>query len=112
MAQARPVLDAYGPGDLMPMYGGFTWGPWTLRKPLHILEHTPTGYRIDLDTIHDSASLLDWIFHLQARYIDIASLIEAFETILSPMNNYCPSGVSKRCSGKKLVAGYIRSQQR
>lgn len=83
------------------------WGNWQFEPTSLTLTHTGEGYEIDLERIHTSAALLDWIFQIQGKsWADAQTmydLIEAFDEILSPQANYCSGEQDMRADGGKLA---------
>ena len=82
------------------------WGNWRLDAERLCLEYVPKGiwrYEIDLERIHDSASLLDWIFqvhghsfHLQWPSDVMHDLLDALNAIFHPQANLCSFGIGKQ----------------
>jgi hypothetical protein len=73
-----------------------TFGNWRLTSNL-CLVNDQIPYEIDLETVQDSASLLDWIIQLDGRCgkADLADLVRAFSIVFNPQSNFCPSGQNK-----------------
>lgn len=84
------------------------WGNWKLFKAGHLELKTNKSRCIDLRRCHDSAEILDWIFHFQSRLEtqDLADMITALEEILDPRANYCSQGSSKTHNPMELVRAY------
>jgi hypothetical protein len=83
------------------------WGNWEFDPKNLTLEHKGEGYEIDLERIHTSAAVLDWIFQIQGKsWADAKTmhdLLRAFDDILSPQANYCPGEQDQRADGGKLT---------
>jgi hypothetical protein len=80
---------------------GSKWGEWTLdAKSLTLdLQSDRHSYQIGLETITDSAQMLDWVFQIRrkrwATNDIVGDLINAFEDIFSPQGCLCGMGVGK-----------------
>lgn len=85
------------------------WGPWTLNPKNLSLE--TEHYDISLKSIKNSATLLDWIFQVQAKtWADpqvLHGLLAAFEDVLHPQANYCSMGVDRQVDSEKLAREYV-----
>jgi len=88
------------------------WGKWVFDRKNCTLTYDPerTGYEIDLEEIHTSAEMLDWVFQLWNKiWIQeddpqgIADLIAAFDDLLYPQSNYCSFGKDKRVLNPKEI---------
>lgn len=84
---SRPVLHKH-------------WGGWQFVRSNYTLIHLDAPYyEIDLDRIHDSATMLDFIFQVTSKewmtIEDRINLIEAFREIFDPQANLCSWGQSK-----------------
>ena len=83
------------------------WGNWMFDSKNLTLTHTTEEYEIDLEEIHSSAALLDWIFQiLGEQWADantIYDLLRAFDDILDPQANYCSWEEDKRADGGQLA---------
>lgn len=80
----------------LPNQNNEKWGNWHLKTSNWTLIYARNGgilYEIDLEQIHTSAALLDWLFQLHAkRWMsneDMRDLIEAFREIFDPQANLC-----------------------
>ena len=73
-------------------------------------------YEIDLETIRDSAEMLDWIFQLEhktwATERDLADLLSALDDIFNPQANLCSVGKSKTIEPMKFLRKRIKSASR
>jgi hypothetical protein len=95
------------------LHHGNRWGDWRLNGERLTLDYKPSGiwrYEVDLERIHDSASLVDWIFqvhghsfHLQWPSDVMQDLLDALNAIFRPQANLCSAGRDKR-----LPAGFLR----
>jgi len=77
------------------------WGDWILDIENWTLQFRPEGiwrYEIDLERVHTSAHLLDWIFQIHGRVTDeqMGQLIFALDDILNPQRWMCSFGLSRR----------------
>ena len=65
--------------------------------------------RIDFEQCNRSAQILDWIFHYQSRITaqELGDMIEALQSILHPMANYCSNGVDKEANGLSLLRKWL-----
>ena len=83
------------------------WGNWMFDSKNLTLTHTVEGYEIDLEEIHSSAVILDWIFQILSKQWADAStmhdLLRAFDDILDPQANYCPWEEDRRADGGQLA---------
>ncbi len=85
-----------------------SWGSWRLDAERLVLEYVPDGcwkYEIDLERIRDSAGILDWIFQLRSREMDLAGMLAGLDAIFHPQRNLCSCGMHKR-----LPAGFFASR--
>jgi hypothetical protein len=92
------------------------WGNWVF-NPKHLtLTHSPEDYEIDLETIHSSAAILDWIFQIQRKVWATAQtlhdLLRAFRDILDPQANYCSFEQDIRSDGGKLARQFAQCLER
>jgi hypothetical protein len=107
---------------------GRHWGEWTLdtERLCLVFQGTPVEhgdgsgltegvpryvaiighYEIDLERVHDSAALLDWIFQILgktwATQRVVKDLLEAFDDIFHSQANFC-SGACGSGSGGKVI---------
>lgn len=79
--------------------GHVTWGPWYYNPGNRTLVFTgePTySYEVDLDTMKDSASVLDWIAQVAGKttftVADIGHFVRALNEVLQLQAVVCPSG--------------------
>jgi hypothetical protein len=83
------------------------WGNWALDPKNLTLTHAAEGYEIDLERIHTSAAVLDWIFQVQHKaWADAGTthdLLRAFDDILDPQANYCSDEQDLRADGGELA---------
>jgi len=83
------------------------FGEWTYDRHLLTLTFRDV-YEIDLERIRDSASMLDWIFQVQAkRWATPAvmnDLLAAFQAIFDPQRNLCSWGQDRRLPAHFLEA--------
>ncbi len=81
------------------------WGNWVFDQKNLTLPHSSEGYEIDLEKIHSSAAILDWIFQIQSKaWADektMHDLLRAFDGILDPQSNYCSGERDIRTDGEK-----------
>jgi hypothetical protein len=93
-------------------FEGRRWGRWKLRITERCLEHyrhpSQMPYQVSLDEIHDSASMLDWIFQVSCKswttYKDISDLISALDDIFDPQSTLC-RGSMNGTEGTSIDAG-------
>jgi hypothetical protein len=88
------------------------WGQWVLDPSTLVLAHQePFYYEIDLEEIHSSAAILDWIFHvLGKQWADAETmydLLRALDDILHPQANYCPWEEDRKADGGKLARAFV-----
>lgn len=92
------------------------WGNWHFDSRQLTLTHATEKYEIDLEDIHSSADILDWIFQiLGKKWGDAATvydLLVAFEEILSPQENYCSFGEDKNTDGSILAKKFIEKHKK
>ena len=75
------------------------WNNWEYSPEYCTLTYKPYGYEIDLEKIHDSAAMLDWIFqlwHKEWGQQSMPDLLEAFDYLFQPQANLCSWGVGKK----------------
>jgi len=83
-------------------FEGRQWGNWKLSITERCLEHSrhssQVPYQVSLDEIHNSASMLDWIFQVSSKswtkYKDISDLISALDNIFDPQGTFCRGAVN------------------
>lgn len=89
------------------------WGNWVFDPKLLTLSHAIEGYEIDLERIHSSAAILDWIFQIVKKgWADartIHDLLHAMDDILNPQANYCSNEQDLRADGGKLARNFAAS---
>jgi hypothetical protein len=92
------------------------WGNWVFNPSNLTLTHSTEGYEIDLEEIHSSAAILDWIFQVQGKdWADAKTmhdLLRAFDDILNPQANYCSDEQDLRCDGGKLAREFAARSRR
>ena|ERR1035441_292826 len=99
-----------------PLHGGQRWGNWRfVRKNLTLdWKNGRSTYYVDLETIRDSASMLDWIFQFRtlaaATDEDTANLLAAFRDTLDPQANLCSSKISKTINPRKILAARLAGE--
>src|SRR5262245_17304600 len=75
------------------------WGNWRLKQSNWTLGHKKHGYELDLETITDSAQLLDCIFQAHHKRPfsneDVRDLLHALDEIFDPQANLCSFGASR-----------------
>lgn len=91
------------------------WGTWNLDARQLTLTHATEGYEIDLEEIHSSADILDWIFQVLSKEwgdaTTVYDLLSALEAILNPQSNYCSFGQDKSADGGALAKEFIARQK-
>jgi hypothetical protein len=109
----RPSDGAYNaiPLDqLAPEEPAVRWGDWVFDPKLLTLAHVAGGYEIDLEEVHSSAAILDWIFQLQHKaWADARTmhdLLRAIDAVLCPQANYCSREQDLRVDGGQLAREY------
>tara|TARA_R100001443_G_scaffold82145_1_gene89153 strand:- start:320 stop:1045 length:726 start_codon:yes stop_codon:yes gene_type:complete len=120
--------------DGRPLKGGDTfyiptlekWGDWHIDKSnlcLNLLpkdhstkwNHDCPFYQIDLESVNSNSEILDWIFQLNHKNLNIygknvvKDLVRALDDIFDPQNNCCSSGKNKAFSGTDLAKKYAES---
>ena len=91
---------------------GKSIGDWSIDEdgwlslPLRPDELAVVGF----EWCNSSAQILDWIFHYRSRLSsqEMASLLQAFEVILNPRQNYCSFGQDKRANGLDLLNQWLK----
>ena len=88
------------------------WGNWVFEPKNLTLAHATEGYEIDLEQVHSSAAILDWIFQIQQKqWADARTmhdLLRAIDDILSPQANYCSNEQDLRADGGKLASEFAK----
>ena len=68
------------------------------------------GYTVSLKDCTSSAAILDWIFQIQQKtWADngtMMGLLQAFEDVLHPQENFCSLGEERNGSGEQLATAY------
>ena len=86
------------------------WGEWVFKPENLTLLHAPEEYEIDLEEVHSSATILDWIFQIQnktwATAATMHDLLRALDDILDPQANYCSFEQDKQADGGSLARRY------
>ena len=91
------------------------WGSWSFNAENWTLLYTPEQYEIDLEAIHSSAEILDWIFQVRdkqwcdAQVMD--DLLTAFYEILDPQKNYCSFGKDSKADGSQLARAFFDNKK-
>ena len=86
---------------------GSRWGGWQLQGSDHTLalHHGADYYQIDLDSITDSAQMLDWVYQVRlktwATNETVSSLLNAFQDLFDPQANLCSGSQSKTINAKQ-----------
>jgi hypothetical protein len=81
------------------------WGDWRHDKATNILTYGPARYNIRLNEIDSSAAMLDWIFQILPKNWKgdkakiMFDLLQAFDDLLAPQQNFCSMGVERRKVG-------------
>jgi hypothetical protein len=88
------------------------WGNWVFDPNNLTLTHSAEHYEIDLETIHSSAAILEWIFQIQRKVWATAQtlhdLLRAFRDILDPQANYCSFEEDIRSDGGTLARQFAQ----
>jgi len=106
------------------LFHGRRWGQWTFdsERLCLVFRASPESrggigsvtsyiaylghYEIDLERIHDSAALLDWIFQVGSKTWASArvtkDLLNAFDSILDPQANLCSGACGSGHGGKTI----------
>lgn len=84
-----------------------TWGPWEYNEELQILVHKDRQwYEVDLERMHDSAAVLDWIFQIHgkmwASHEDMGYLLDALRDTINPQGTICSFGMNCRREPRKV----------
>ena len=85
------------------------WGAWVVDAEALVLvltgEHGP--YEIDLESITDSARMLDWIFQIRMKTWStnniVGDLINAFQDIFHPQGTLCGPGVREELNARAFL---------
>jgi hypothetical protein len=115
------LLREYAPPRL---FHGRQWGEWTFdsERLCLVFQAAPVSrggvrgvapyvgyfgkYEIDLERIHDSAAMLDWIFQIQGKTWASArvtkDLLNAFDSIFNPQANLCSGACGSGRGGKTI----------
>jgi hypothetical protein len=90
---------------------GQKWGDWSLDTgnwTLTFRDGTRDEYWINLREIHDSASMLDWIFQVRVKQWAtseiVGDLASAFEDVFNPQANLCSGGFNKEINSEQFLA--------
>lgn len=87
------------------------FGVWSFKAHNLTLLHD-NGYEIDLERINSTAEMLDWIFQLNHKNLEVygrtvvSDLVAAFDAIFSPQAKCCSNGHEKQFSGTDLASTY------
>lgn len=91
------------------------WGNWIFDPNNLTLTYDIEGYEIDLEGIHSSAEILDWIFQIYGKsWADantLYDLLTAFHDILHPQANFCSLGQDKPSDGGKIAGEFAKSTE-
>jgi hypothetical protein len=92
------------------------WGRWIFNaNNLTLVQSENTWYEIDLETITDSAEMLDWIFQMaQKSWVsteDLGNLIRGFEDLFSPQANLCSGGRNKQFNPTVYLKGRLAASK-
>lgn len=91
------------------LFDGRQWGNWKFQADNLTLQHQL--YEVDLERIHDSAEMLDWIFQVLnkpwAIEKDLADLLVALDDIFGPQNSLCSLGKSTSINPTEFLRGRI-----
>ena len=86
------------------------WGNWELDLTNMCLFNAHAGYGIDLEGVHSSAAILDWVFQIRNKsWADAGTmhdLLRAIDDVLCPQANYCPWEEDRRADGVALARAY------
>ncbi len=110
-------------GDLFTFPLLEKWGDWHFDKSNLCLNLLPTCqpakwdhdcpfYQIDLERIDSNSEMLDWIFQLNHKNLDlygenvVKDLVRALDDIFYPQANCCSYGKNKGFSGSELAKKY------
>jgi hypothetical protein len=89
------------------------WGKWILKPSTLVLAHDEPYYEIDLEEIHSSAAILDWIFQIRGKaWADANTMYDllcAVDDILHPQANYCPWEEGRIADGAKLAKTFVEN---
>jgi hypothetical protein len=95
---------------------GSRWGKWTFDDTTFTLVLNGEGegdYEIDLESITDSAAMLDWIIQLRiktwATNDIIGDLLSAFEDIFQPQDTLCGGGHNKTIDPSKYLKELLKN---
>jgi hypothetical protein len=97
-------------GAMKTLKNGARWGDWMLDTDAQVLaldtriEGANHRYEIDLQTITDSAQMLDWIFQLRMKvWVNndvMGDLLNAFQDIFRPQTFLCGGGHDKKLDAR------------
>jgi hypothetical protein len=112
-----------------PLFHGRKWGEWVLDcerwylvfrgEPVECREREPyiayLGlYEIDLERVHDSAGMLDWIYQVRqkvwANSRVMMDLLIALHSIFAPQANLCSWRSNKRINPREFLAKRLGKQ--
>lgn len=92
------------------------WGKWILKPSTLVLAHDEPYYEIDLEEIHSSAAILDWIYQILGKaWADadtMHNLLRAVKDILHPQANYCPWEEDRRADGGMLARAFLEKDKK
>lgn len=86
------------------------WGGWRLVSRGTVLENED-GYWIDLMTCRDSASVLDWIAQLLPKRYDVASFVEALDSIFHLQGRFCGQGIDHQVDPRPVLRARHRARR-
>jgi hypothetical protein len=89
------------------------WGSWVFDSKRLVLELEEDRYEVDLETINDSAGMLDWIFQVHNKgwttHEDMHNFLSALQFLFHPQATLCSFGVNREIDPVKVIEKNIRN---
>jgi len=92
--------------------GKVRWGKWRFRPDNLTVEHDD-GYYIDLERMHNSAGVLDWIAQVAGKELrftaaDVGHLVRALDELIELQAHVCSFGKDREFEIRKVL-GPVKS---
>jgi|SRR5712691_4670156 len=95
---------------------GTKWGNWHLEASnlTLALQTAENKYKIDLESVTDSAEMLDWIFQLRMKvWVTndiIGDLASAFRDLFNPQATICSGGHNRTINAKEHLESVLEKR--